>query len=194
MSQFQAKRFDHEGVLSVLQTIRSHRDYQQTLSDSEFVDTFETLWPSLETKVGEVHAALVADGPKRELPDMVAETLELVRSIVRVNRTPSPPVWSKVEDLGESVPYGRRPVAGLSAKAKSVPTADLTRRLAQWDSTLPSLLHDERTLQSVVESLLQGQMGKATTTVMSATGYTLPEARTFVDSMMLAISRLVDSD
>jgi hypothetical protein len=190
MALFQAQRFSKEGVLEILQSIRSHPDQSLKITDSHFVDTFDRWWPDLEKGIGEAERLGATNSPSRATSDITAETLEVVRAILReVKPGSGRGLSTKLDEIRDSF-SGPSLASSISDATRSVPPAEIIRKLVTWDATLISLLHGERNLRDIVDAILGNHIGDATARIMAATSYDLPKARTMVDSLVIAISRL----
>jgi hypothetical protein len=89
LTQFQARRADKDGTRKLVETITLHPDLRDHLSKTDVEEVFEVWWPKLEKRLGQIEVADRLKEPRRPLPDMVSETLSLVRELVR-NTSPVP--------------------------------------------------------------------------------------------------------
>ncbi len=191
MGLFQAQRFSKEGVLKILQTIRNHPDQHVKMTDIHFIDTFDKWWPDLERTISTAQLRRRETSSSRTASDMTSEILEIVRAVLHNTKQGSrSDVRSKTEDIRASFGSPIESVHAATQAVRSASPADVIQKLIRWDPSLVPLLNGEQSLRNVVDAILGNHMGEATAKVMAVTSYDLPKARTFVDSLLIAISRL----
>ncbi len=81
LAMFQARVADREQTLALVQDINKYLD-ENPLTEAEMKEAFEKWWPDLEKELNALPAPSIAPPPRRTTDNMVAEILELTRSIV----------------------------------------------------------------------------------------------------------------
>jgi len=81
IAMFQAKIADKEQTLALVQDVNKYLD-ENPLTEAEMKEAFEKWWPDLEKELNALPTPSSAPPPRRTNDDMVAEILELTRSIV----------------------------------------------------------------------------------------------------------------
>ena len=85
LREFQATRAEREDTKKLLATINGTLA-KQGLSAAQLSKAFDLWWPDLENRLGTILAVYPAPKPRRGVPEMVEETLELVRGLARGQR------------------------------------------------------------------------------------------------------------
>jgi TIR domain len=81
-SQFQSQRAAQEDTRKLLQTINDVLPKDRR-SEGQLAKTFEKWWPDLEGHLASIPLGQAEQKPRRDLPEMVEEMLELVRGLAR---------------------------------------------------------------------------------------------------------------
>ena len=80
LTVFQAKRADREGTLALMRSINERLETGKgQLPPDRFDRAFETHWPALEDKLGNLPAPTAPTTPARTMEDKMDEILQLVR-------------------------------------------------------------------------------------------------------------------
>jgi len=85
LGMFQATKATKEDTRKLIQTINVSVS-EHPLRDEDLDEIFEAMWPALETTITSVALAQPTKTVRRNMEDMIAEILELVRA--EANRTP----------------------------------------------------------------------------------------------------------
>ncbi len=94
LTQFQAKTADREGTLELLSTVNRALG-ADALPIDRLQRLFERSWPDLEKKLTAPPTLPVATTVQRDVPEMLSEVLETVRSLARRIPEPQPESISK---------------------------------------------------------------------------------------------------
>ncbi len=109
LGMFQATKAEKEDTRHLVHTI--NKALGSTVTEATLNGVFDALWPELEKKLSALPAPGTAIPPKRPVDDMVAEILELSRSMVdvrdavvrlegRANRQAQAEAWARLGTFG----------------------------------------------------------------------------------------------
>ena len=99
LAQFQNVSADEAGTLKLLQSINKARAAEGGLTDERLQKRAELYWPSLESELKKLPEASAAAPPPREVPEMLAEILQIVRGLARPGTTARPLTADAIQSL-----------------------------------------------------------------------------------------------
>lgn len=103
LGDFQATKAEKEDTRQMLQDV--NKGLGSPLAEKTLNDMFDLVWPNLATQLSSLPAPKTAVPPKRELPDIVAEILDVSRVAARTGQELQEQV-AQVKRILDRAPFG----------------------------------------------------------------------------------------
>jgi hypothetical protein len=123
LAQFQAAQSDRQESFKLVQSINAavNAEKERALDEALLQQSFERWWPTLEQALASIPAHSKSRTPRRQVPDMLEEILDLVRALARSQQPPPDQPPSAGEPREIRVPEWLLDVSKITSTIESLP-------------------------------------------------------------------------
>jgi len=192
LRRFAARQADREGTLSLIQAMNGHPELASPLPAAHLQESFGLWWPKLEGYLRQVPAPPLAAGDGRQVLEMTAEVLQIVRQLARDGARP--PVAAQPPAQPAAAPPPAAPMQRVPSVLRLLldhgivfpppaPKHILLTVEQRAPGRLVFALQDKDVLALSVAYVVHGQMAEGTKALAALLGCTELGARGLLDQV-----------